>query len=153
MTPRKRKTDLTVGADHAGYELKEAVLKLLSSMKIRWEDAGTHSKDPVDYPDVAFRVAEAVKSGRAKRGILICGTGIGMSIAANRIPGIRAALCNDLFTARMARAHNDANILTLGSRVVGSGLAEEIIRIFLETPFEKGRHRRRIVKLDGRLCS
>jgi ribose 5-phosphate isomerase B len=153
MAQRKKKTDLIIGADHAGFELKETVLKLLSSLKVPFEDAGTYGSDPVDYPDIAFRVAEAVRSGRAKRGILICGTGIGMSIAANRLSGIRAALCNDLFTARMARAHNDANILTMGSRVVGPGLAEQIVRTFLETPFEKGRHRRRIGKLDGGFCS
>jgi ribose 5-phosphate isomerase B len=102
----------------------------------------------VDYPDFAFKVAKTVSSGRVKSGILICGTGIGMSITANRLPGVRAALCNDLYTVRMARAHNNANILALGSRVVGSGLAQEIVLTFLETPFEKGRHLRRIKKMD-----
>jgi ribose 5-phosphate isomerase B len=149
MPEKKKKTDLLIGADHAGFDLKESILAVLSSLKIRWEDAGTFSKASMDYPDIAFKVAEAVKSGRARRGILVCGTGIGMSIAANRVPGIRAALCNDLFTARMARAHNNANILTMGSRVIGPGLAEMIVRTFLETPFEKGRHQRRVWKLEG----
>lgn len=153
MAQRTNKTDLIIGADHAGFVLKETLLNFLSSLKIRWEDAGVHNQDPVDYPDIAFRVAEAVQSGRAKRGILICGTGIGMAIAANRFQGVRAALCNDLYTARMARAHNDANVLTMGSRVIGSGVAEEIVRTFLTTPFEKGRHRRRIGKLDGGFCT
>ncbi|MEW6185431.1 MAG: ribose 5-phosphate isomerase B, partial [Thermodesulfobacteriota bacterium] len=139
MPEKKKKTDLIIGADHAGFEMKETIQRLLSALKIHWEDAGTFSKDSVDYPDIAFKVAEAVKSGRARRGILVCGTGVGMSMAANKVPGIRAALCNDLFTARMARAHNNANILTIGSRVIGPGLAEMIVRTFLETPFEKGR--------------
>ena len=102
----------------------------------------------MDYPDFAFKVAREVSSGRVKSGILICGTGIGMSITANRLPRVRAALCNDLYTVRMARAHNNANILALGSRVVGTGLAQEIVLTFLETPFEKGRHLRRIKKMD-----
>jgi len=138
-----------IGADHAGYDLKEVLLKTLTEKGITWEDLGTYDHQSVDYPDYAFKVAQAISFGRAARGVLICGTGIGMSIAANRIPGIRAALCNDLFTARMARSHNNANILTLGSRVVGSGLAQAILQTFLETPFEKGRHQRRIKKMEG----
>ena len=138
-----------IGADHAGFELKTVLLDTLSAQGIRWKDVGTFGSESVDYPDFAFEVARGVASGRAVSGILICGTGIGMSIAANRVAGVRAALCNDLYTARMARAHNNANILALGSRVVGSGLALAIVQTFLETPFEKGRHRRRIKKMEG----
>jgi ribose 5-phosphate isomerase B len=149
MPKPRRKIDLMIGVDHAGFELKELIIGFLSSKGVRWEDTGTFGAESVDYPDFAFKVAQAVSSGRASLGLLICGTGIGMSIAANRVSGIRAALCNDLFTARMARAHNDANILTMGSRVVGPGLALSIVETFLETPFEKGRHLRRIKKLEG----
>jgi ribose 5-phosphate isomerase B len=148
MLKKKNKIDLMIGADHAGFELKEFILKILSAKGIRWKDVGTFNDESVDYPDFAFKVAKAVSSGRVKTGILICGTGIGMSITANRLPRVRAALCNDLYTVRMARAHNNANILALGSRVVGSGLAREIVLTFLETPFEKGRHLRRIKKMD-----
>jgi ribose 5-phosphate isomerase B len=148
MRKKKIKTDLMIGADHAGFELKELILKILSAKGIRWEDVGTFNDESVDYPDFAFKVAQAVSKGLVKTGILICGTGIGMSIAANRWPGVRAALCNDLYSVRMARAHNNANILAMGGRVVGSGLAREIVLTFLETPFEKGRHVRRIKKLD-----
>ncbi|MBA4394808.1 MAG: ribose 5-phosphate isomerase B [Desulfobacca sp.] len=149
MSKSSKKIDLMIGADHAGFELKEMLQKTLSAKGVRWEDAGTFGVESVDYPDYAFKVAQAVASGRAVRGLLICGTGIGMSIAANRVSGIRAALCNDLFTARMARAHNNANILTMGSRVVGPGLALAILETFLETSFEGGRHLRRINKMEG----
>jgi ribose 5-phosphate isomerase B len=149
MTEKKKKIDLMIGADHAGFELKESILKTLSTKGLRLEDAGTFSDESVDYPDFAIKVARAVADGRAKSGILICGTGIGMSITANRLSGVRAALCNDLYTARMARAHNNANILALGSRVVGPGLAQAIVQTFLETPFEKGRHLRRVKKMDS----
>jgi ribose 5-phosphate isomerase B len=148
MPEKKNKVDLMIGADHAGYDLKASILKMLSTKGIRWEDAGTFDDHSVDYPDFAFKVAKAVASSKVKRGILICGTGIGMSITANRVPGVRAALCNDLYTVRMARAHNNANILALGSRVVGTGLALEIVLTFLTTRFEKGRHLRRIKKMD-----
>ena len=149
MSNFRKKIDLMIGVDHAGVELKEFLLNTLSERGIRWEDIGTFGAESVDYPDFAFKVAQAVSSGRASLGLLICGTGIGMSIAANRVSGVRAALCNDLYTARMARAHNNANILTMGSRVVGPGLALSIVETFLETPFEKGRHLRRIKKLEG----
>jgi ribose 5-phosphate isomerase B len=148
MPKKKNKIDLMIGADHAGFELKEFILNILSVQGVRWEDVGTFNDQSVDYPDYAFKVAKAVSNGRVKSGILICGTGIGMSITANRLPGVRAALCNDLYTVRMARAHNNANILALGSRVVGSGLAQEIVLTFLKTPFEKGRHLRRVKKMD-----
>ena len=149
MTEEKKKIDLMIGADHAGFTLKESILKTLSTKGLRLEDAGTFGEESVDYPDFAIKVARAVAKGRAKSGILICGTGIGMSITANRLSGVRAALCNDLYTARMARAHNNANILALGSRVVGSGLAQAIVQTFLETPFEKGRHLRRVKKMES----
>ncbi len=142
------KIDLMIGADHAGFALKKTILEMLSAKGVRWKDVGTFSDESVDYPDFAFKVARAIASGQVKTGILICGTGIGMSITANRLPGVRAALCNDLYTVRMARAQNNANILALGSRVVGPGLAQEIVKTFLETPFEKGRHLRRIKKMD-----
>jgi ribose 5-phosphate isomerase B len=152
MPRTSKKVDLMIGSDHAGFELKVYLHTFLTEKGLRWEDVGPFGLDSVDYPDYAFKVAEAVSTGRAARGVLICGTGIGMSITANRVPGIRAALCNDLFTARMARAHNDANILAIGSRVIGPGLAQAILQTFLETPFEKGRHLRRIKKMEGR-CS
>jgi ribose 5-phosphate isomerase B len=148
MSARKKKVDLLIAADHAGFELKECILKILSAKGVRFEDVGTFNGESVDYPDYAFKVAREVSNGRVKSGILICGTGIGMSITANRLPRVRAALGNDLYTVRMARAHNNANILALGSRVVGMGLAQEIVLTFLETPFEKGRHLRRIKKMD-----
>jgi ribose 5-phosphate isomerase B len=147
----KKKIELLIGSDHAGLELKKAISDYLTQRRIRWEDVGAFDQESVDYPDFAFKVAEAVSSGKAALGILICGTGIGMSIAANRFPRVRAALCNDLFTGRMARAHNNANILALGGRIVGTGLALEIVKTFLDTPFEKGRHQRRVKKLEA-LC-
>lgn len=113
------------------------------------DDVGTSSTESVDYPDVAIRVARAVSGGDAERGILVCGTGIGMAMTASKVSGIRAATCNDLFTARMARAHNDANVLTVGERVVGPGVAEEIVSIFVDTAFEGGRHGRRVGKIDA----
>jgi ribose 5-phosphate isomerase B len=149
MPKPHKKIDLVIGVDHAGFELKDLIISFLSAKGVLWEDIGTFGAESVDYPDFAFKVAQAVSSGRAALGLLICGTGIGMSIAANRVSGVRAALCNDLFTARMARAHNNANILAMGSRVVGPGLALSIVETFLGTPFEKGRHLRRIKKLEG----
>jgi ribose 5-phosphate isomerase B len=152
MPKKMKKIKLLVGADHAGFELKTILLDFLSGLGVRWEDVGTFSGQSVDYPDFAFEVARRVASGEAAFGLLICGTGVGMSITANRLAGIRAALCNDIFTARMSRAHNNANILALGSRVVGAGLAQAIVQTFLETPFEKGRHQRRIKKMEGGCC-
>jgi ribose 5-phosphate isomerase B len=148
MPKSRKKIQIMLGSDHAGLELKERISAYLSSRGIAWSDAGAFGTESVDYPDFARQVAQMVSSGRVPRGILICGTGIGMSIAANRFPGVRAALCNDLFTAGMARAHNDANILALGGRVVGPGLALAIVEVFLDTPFEKGRHLRRVRKLE-----
>ncbi len=135
---------IAIGADHAGFQLKEALIKgVLASHEVL--DLGTHSPhEPVDYPAYAFAVAEAVVNEKAEYGILVCGTGIGMAMAASRVPGIRAATCTNVYMARMARAHNDANVLCLGGRVLGIGLAEEIVRVFLATPFEGGRHARRL---------
>jgi ribose 5-phosphate isomerase B len=137
-----------VGADHAGFELKEHLSAVLVAAGHEVEDLGTRSTDSTDYPDWAHRVAEAVAGGAAERGLLVCGTGVGMAMAANRHRGVRAAACNDLFTARLARAHNDANLLALGARIVAPGLAEAILAAFVETPFEGGRHQRRVAKLD-----
>jgi ribose 5-phosphate isomerase B len=142
---------IIVGCDHAAFALKEAVKAYLTQRGIVVRDAGTHGTTSVDYPDFGVQVARAVSSGEYQRGILICGTGIGMSIVANRFPRVRAALCNDLFAALMSRRHNDANILVMGGRVVGEGLALEIVRAWLETPFEGGRHQGRLDKMES-LC-
>ena len=139
---------IAVGADHAGIDLKNHLAELLRGTGHEVEDLGTHSAQSVDYPDFARKVAEHVAGGGAERGVLVCGTGIGVAITANKVHGIRAANCNDLFTARMARAHNDANVLTLGARVVGEGVAEEIVKLFLATEFEAGRHQRRVDKIS-----
>lgn len=141
-----------IGSDHGGYELKEVIKEYLTSEGIELVDYGTNSLDSVDYPDFGKRVADAVLNKEVDRGILICGTGIGISITANRIKGIRCALCSDTFSARMSRLHNDANILALGGRVLGKGLALDIVKIFLETEFEGGRHERRINKIDEITC-
>ena len=138
--------DLAIGCDHGGIDLKNLVVALLQEEGCRVIDKGCHTHDSVDYPDFAQAVCAAVNSGEVQRGILICGTGIGMSMAANRHPGIRAALCHELFTARMSREHNDANILCLGARVIGPGLALEIVRTWLHTDFAGGRHQTRIDK-------
>jgi ribose 5-phosphate isomerase B len=139
---------IAVGSDHAGLEMKEEVMALLSELKYDIADLGTCRPQSVDYPDFGEKVAEAVSEGKADRGILICGTGIGMSIVANKFPHVRAALCNELFSARMSRLHNDANILVLAGRIIGKDLALEIVRAWLETGFEGGRHQRRLDKID-----
>ncbi len=138
---------IAVGADHAGYELKQQLARLLEELGHQVDDLGAFSEESVDYPDPAAAVAGEVARGEADRGLLVCGTGLGVAIAANKIDGIRAATCNDLFTARKSREHNDANVLTLGARVVGEGLAEDIVRSFMETDFEAGRHQRRVDKI------
>ena len=138
---------VAVGADHAGYHLKEELKPFLTGMGHDWKDLGTDSTEPVDYPDVAAEVALAVASGQCPRGIIICGTGVGSAIAANKVTGARAALCHDTFSARHARLHNDANVLALGARVIGPGLAKEIVAAWLETLFEGGRHARRVQKI------
>jgi ribose 5-phosphate isomerase B len=138
---------IIIGCDHAAFELKEKIRRHLLDKGFSVEDAGTHNEESVDYPDVAQRVAERVASGEFSRGILMCGTGIGMSMAANRYPKVRAALCSDLFCTVMSRRHNDANILVMGGRVIGDALAREMVDAWLETPFEGGRHQRRLNKL------
>lgn len=138
---------IIIGCDHAGLELKLELLPLLTDLGIDFSDIGADCAGSVDYPDFGEKVSEAVSSGKADRGILICGTGIGMSIVANKYPGIRAALCNDLFTAKMSRLHNDANVLVIGGRIIGKDLAKEIVRVWLATPFEGGRHQRRLDKI------
>ncbi|MEN2985542.1 MAG: ribose 5-phosphate isomerase B [Thermodesulfovibrionaceae bacterium] len=139
---------IAIGSDHAGYELKEIISKILKDSGHDVVDMGCDSCLSVDYPDYAVAVATAVSEGKVERGILICGTGVGMSIVANKFKGVRAALCNDLYTARMSRLHNDANVLTIGGRVVGKDLAKEIVNIWINTPFEGGRHLQRIEKIN-----
>lgn len=139
--------NVIIGCDHAGLELKREIVTLLGELGFTVADAGTDSSTSVDYPDFGDKVSGAVSAGEAERGVLICGTGIGMSIVANKFPGVRAALCNDLFTARMSRLHNDANVLVIGGRIVGKDLAKEIVRTWFATPFEGGRHGRRLEKI------
>ncbi|MBO8157971.1 ribose 5-phosphate isomerase B [Thermosyntropha sp.] len=139
---------VAIGNDHAGVALKEEIAAFLRQEGYEVINCGTDTFDSVDYPDIAEKVAEEVLKQNIP-GIIICGTGIGISIAANKIPGIRAALCNDLFTARMTRKHNNANILALGARVIGAGLAVEIVREFLNTDFEGGRHQARVEKISA----
>jgi ribose 5-phosphate isomerase B len=137
-----------IGADHAGFALKELVASSLREANIEVVDVGTNSPDSVDYPVYAFRVARSVVDGRADRGILVCGSGIGMSIAANRFPGVRALNGHEPFEVRMSRRHNDSNILCLGSRFIGVDLALEIVREWINEPFDGGRHKRRIDLID-----
>lgn len=140
---------IAIGSDHAGYHLKAELADALRQDGYDVDDFGTHSTESCDYPDTAKAVAEAVSQGRCDLGVLICGTGIGVSIAANKVPGVRAAVCSETFSARMARAHNDANVICLGARVVGPGLALDIVRAFLSSQFEGGRHQRRVEKLKA----
>ena len=142
------KTPIIIGSDHAAYDLKEKVKAFLTERGIDVEDVGCHSKVSVDYPDFGIKVASMVSAGKFERGILLCGTGIGMSMVANKFPHVRAALCTDLFSAMMSKRHNNSNILVLGARVVGDILAMEIVKAWLETPFEGGRHQRRLDKFD-----
>jgi ribose 5-phosphate isomerase B len=137
-----------VGCDHAGFALKTQVKSLLENMGHTVEDAGCQSEDSVDYPVYGKAVATRVAKGEFAKGILICGSGLGMSMIANRFPGVRAALCNDLYSAVLSRRHNDANLLVMGGRLIGSDLAEEIVRTWLTTEFDGGRHERRIAQLD-----
>lgn len=141
---------IAIGSDHGGFELKQAIMKHLAGRGAEYRDFGTFTPDSCDYPDYAKPVARAVADGSCSCGILVCGTGIGVSITANKIPGIRAALCGDCFSAEATRLHNDANVLALGARVVGEGLALKIVDTFLDTPFsEDERHKRRIAKIEG----
>jgi len=138
---------IAIASDHAGYTLKERIILVLRDSGRQVMDLGTHSTESVDYPDYAALVATAVKDGRAERGILICGTGTGMGIAANRFAGIRAAVCHDSTTARLARQHNNANILALGARIIGEEVARDCVAVFLATSYEGGRHERRLAKI------
>lgn len=140
---------IVAGADHAGYELKDVLVKLLREQGHDVEDLGTNGTASVDYPDFAHGVATAILTGRAERGLLVCGTGVGMAIAANRHQGIRAVNPSDVFTAKMSRNHNDANVLALGARVVGVGLATEILNAWVAAPYEGGRHAKRVAKIEG----
>ena len=138
---------IAIGSDHGGFALKQEIMKHLEERKLEYIDFGTYSSDSCDYPQYGAAVGRAVASGSCERGILICGTGIGISISANKIHGVRAALCGDCFSAEMTRRHNDANIVALGARVVGSGLALKIVDTFLDTEFEGGRHERRVQQM------
>ncbi|WP_027358457.1 ribose 5-phosphate isomerase B [Desulforegula conservatrix] len=139
---------IIIGCDHAAYQLKDILKTYLADKGVEITDIGTNGIQSVNYPDYAKKVAFAVSKGEFDRGILLCGTGLGMSITANRFKGIRAALCNDVFLAKLSRQHNDSNILVLGARVIGDILALEILRTWLETPFEGGRHQDRINMMD-----
>lgn len=138
---------VALGADHGGYELKEEIKSVLDEAGVDYEDLGCDCSDSVDYPDYAVPVAEKVTAGEVDRGILVCGTGIGMSIAANKVNGIRCALVHDVFSAKMTRAHNDSNVLAMGARVIGSGLAGEIVKAWISTEHVGGRHADRIQKV------
>jgi ribose 5-phosphate isomerase B len=135
---------IAIGADHAGFALKQHLADTLRRLGHDVDDRGTHSETPVDYPPICADVARLVAGGRADRGIVVGGSGQGEQMTANKIAGIRAALCNDLYTARLSRAHNDANVLAMGGRIVAFGLADEIVALWLETPFDGGRHQRRL---------
>ena len=138
---------IAIGADHGGFQLKETIRAWLLDKGYEVEDKGTYNEQSCDYPDYGKAVALEVAGGGADKGILVCGTGIGISISANKVKGIRAALCGDTFSARMSRLHNDANILAMGQRVIGAGLALDIVEIWLSTPFEGGRHQARVDKI------
>ena len=138
---------VAISSDHGGNRLRQEIMNLLTELKVEYDDYGPQSDDSVDYPDYAKDVAEGVASGKYDRGILICGTGIGMSIAANKVKGIRCALVHDVFSAKATREHNDSNVLAMGERVIGPGLAREIVQTWLGGKFEGGRHEKRIEKL------
>jgi ribose 5-phosphate isomerase B len=140
---------IALGADHAGFELKQHLKERLAERGLEVFDCGTHGTASTDYPDWAAAVAARVADGAADRGLLVCGSGVGMAIGANRFRRVRAVAASDLYTARLARAHNDANVLALGARIVAPALAEAILDVFLTTPFDGGRHVRRVEKLDG----
>ena len=140
---------IVIGSDHAGFELKADLRAYLTEQEIAVFDLGVAEETPADYPEIARAVAEKISRKEFERGILICGSGIGMSIVANRFPGVRAALCHDLYTARMSREHNDANLLVLGGRLIGKGLAREMIKVWLESVFQGGNHQRRLDQIES----
>ena len=135
---------ISIGCDHGGLEMKNVITEHLKARGFEVCDKGTYTTDSVDYPEIALKVTEDITSGKANLGILVCGTGIGMSIAANKVKGIRAAVCTDHFSTKYTRLHNNTNILCLGGRVIGTGLALELVDIFVDTEFEGGRHQRRV---------
>jgi ribose 5-phosphate isomerase B len=140
---------IAIGSDHAGYDLKAEIIKYLEEKGYEVKDFGTSSNScSVDYPDFGLAVAEAVRNGECEKGIIVCGTGLGISISANKVPGIRAALCTDSFMAKMSREHNDANVLAIGARVVGTGLALDIVETWLKAEFLGGRHKTRVDKIS-----
>ena len=141
--------EIALACDHGGFRLKGEIAAYLREQGVPFTDYGVFSEEAADYPDQALLVAEAVRDGRFARGIIICGTGVGVAIAANKVPGVRAALCHDSFSAKASREHNDANVLTMGQRVIGPGLALEIVEIWLNTAFLGGRHARRVAKLTA----
>lgn len=138
---------IAIGGDHSSLELKKEIINHLAAQGIECKDFGTYTTASCDYPDIAQTVCEAIKSGECEKGILICGTGLGISMSANKIKGIRCALCHDYFSAKYTRLHNDSNIIAFGARVIGPGLACELVDVFLNTPFEGGRHARRVEKM------
>ena len=140
---------IAFGADHAGFELKDLLARYAAGLGHEVLDLGTSSSASVDYPDFGFAVGEVVASGRAERGVVVCGTGIGISIAANKVRGVRAAVCGDCYSAEMTRRHNDANVLALGAGITGPNLAKRMVEVFLNTDFEGGRHARRVAQLDA----
>ena len=139
---------LAIASDHAGFELKESIIAYLHDKGVKLDDYGPVNCDRVDYPDYGIKIAQAIQGKKVDRGILICGTGVGMSIVVNRFSGIRGTLCSDLYTTKMCREHNDSNILIMGGRVIGKGLAEEIVTMWMDTPFEGGRHQKRLDKIE-----
>ena len=139
---------IVIASDHGGFDLKESIISVLLKKGLEIDNLGTHSTDSVDYPDYGIKLAQAIIDKKFVRGILICGTGVGMSIVVNRFPGIRGTLCSDVYTAKMCREHNDSNVLIMGGRVIEVGLAIEILNIWLNTKFEGGRHQRRLDKIN-----
>ena len=137
-----------IASDHGGFDLKANIISFLSELGYELSDMGPENSDSVDYPDYGIKVAQAITKNKVSRGIVICGTGIGMSIVVNRFSGIRGALCSDVFTAKLSREHNDSNILIMGGRIVGHGLAREIVKVWLSTPFDGGRHQKRLDKIN-----
>jgi ribose 5-phosphate isomerase B len=140
---------IAIGADHAGFPLKQHLVKVLRALGHEVDDRGTHTEESVDYPGICADVGREVVAGRADRGIVLGGSGQGEQISANKVRGVRAALCNDLYTARMSREHNDANVLAMGGRIVAPGLADEIVKVWLDTAFEGGRHQRRVDQISA----
>lgn len=139
---------IAIGSDHGGYDLKESIKKYFDDNKLEYTDFGVLTSDPIDYPIIAKKVANAVASGDYDKGLILCGSGLGVAITANKIKGIRAVTCHDIYSAKMSRAHNDANILTMGGRCIDNDLANEIVDTWLNTPFEGGRHEKRVNMIE-----